>query len=154
MTNSSYISFSHRKLALIIGNDNYSRPENRLSQSMKNVNGLSDLLKTINFQVKISVNSNKHQMETDIHDFSEMINNGDLILFYFSGHGYQVNGKNYLIPVDDNRIKTNRDVEDFAISVESLLTHLIKRNPSYATILILDCCRLYLLRNTAGSYGK
>jgi uncharacterized caspase-like protein len=143
-----------RKIALIIGNDDYRRPENRLSNSINNAKKLSNVLKTINFNVTTACNLGKHQMITDINAFSKTIDDRDLTLFYFSGHGYQVNGQNYLIPIDDARIQTNRDVEDFAIEVESRLACLVKRNSSYATILILDCCKPYAMQGASTATCK
>ena len=89
-----------------------------------------------------------------IRNFAKTINDGDLILFYFSGHGYQLNGKNYLIPVYDTILQNEKDVEEFAIDVEQVITLLAERNPSYANILILDCCRSYKLKNASASNGK
>jgi uncharacterized caspase-like protein len=135
-----------RKLALIIGNNNYSRPSNRLNQSINNANDLNDLLKSINFNVTMYTDGNAEMM-LKITNFAKTIKDGDLVLFYFSGHGYQVKDKNYLIPVDDAEIESDKDVEDIAINVERTFERLVERNPSYVTIFILDCCRPYLLKN-------
>jgi uncharacterized caspase-like protein len=88
-------------------------------------------------------------LTTDIVDFSKKVCDGDLILFYFTGNVYQLNDKNYLIPIDDARIETSRDIEDFTVDVELVLTRLIKRNPSYVTIFILDCSSPYVLRGAS-----
>ena len=154
MASSNLTSSDQRKLALVIGNENYSRSRNRLNHSVSNVKQLSDLLRTIDFDVETACNLNKQQMNTRITDFSKMIGNGNLILIYFSGHGYQVNGKNYLIPVGDGQIESNRDIEDFAFDVEKMLERLVKTNRPYVTILILDCCRPYLLNNASASSCK
>ncbi|CAF2154580.1 unnamed protein product [Rotaria magnacalcarata] len=144
-------SSSCRKLALIISNGNYRKESNKLSQSINNANDLRDSLKKINFDVKTANNLTKKEMTSQIIDFSELIKNGDLVLFYFCGHGCQLNGKNYLIPVDDATIQTDRDVEDFAVNVERTITRLLGRNSSYATIFILDCCVPYTLVNPSRS---
>jgi uncharacterized caspase-like protein len=154
MATSNLSSSGRRKLALIIGNDNYARPQNRLNHSTSNARELSNLLRTIGFDVKTASDSDKQQMNTHITNFPKTIGDGNLILIYFSGHGYQVNDKNYLIPVGDAQIESNRDVEDFAIDVEKMLERLVKTNPSYVTILILDCCRSYLLNNASASSCK
>jgi uncharacterized caspase-like protein len=143
-----------RKLALIIGNGNYHRPENRLNNSIKNAQELTNLLKTINFEVKTQCNRKKHDITMDFIDFSEKVRDGDLIFLYLSGHAYQVSDKNYFIPTDDARIETNRDVEDFAIDIELMLTRLVKKNPSYVTILILDCCRPYVMKGASAATCK
>jgi uncharacterized caspase-like protein len=154
MASSSQDSSDHRKLAFIIGNGDYQRTENRLSNSVNNAKQLSDLLKTIAFNVKTVYNLTKHQMTKELIDFAKMINDNDLILFYFLGHSCSISGKNYLMPVDDDRIESNRDVEDFAINVESMLSRLVKRNQSYVTILILDCCRPYVLKDASQATCK
>jgi uncharacterized caspase-like protein len=139
-------SSRRRKLALVIGNGNYSRPSNRLTHSINNAIDVSDLLNRINFNVTTYTDANT-EMKEMIVDFAKTIKPDDLILFYFSGHGYQVQGKNYLIPVDDDEIKTKRNIEDIAINVERTIERLVEKNPSYVTIFILDCCRPYVLKN-------
>lgn len=143
-----------RKLALLIGNGDYHRPENKLRNSKNNVKELENLLKTISFDVTTLHDAGKHQMKAGFNDFTKKIGKGDIIFIFFSGHGYQVNAKNYLIPVDDARIATKMDVEDFAVSVESTLTSLVHSNLPYVTILILDCCRPYVLKSTSGASCK
>jgi uncharacterized caspase-like protein len=154
MTNFECRSSSFQKLALIIGNDNYYRPDNRLSHMAENVRTLSDSLKTINFQVTTAYNATKKEMTTCITDFSKLINKDDLVLFYFGGHGYQVNDKNYLIPIDDANVEEDEDIEDFAIDFEEILEHLVSRTRSFVNIFILDCCGIYSLSNTETSYCK
>jgi uncharacterized caspase-like protein len=146
--------FNRRKLALIIGNSDYHRPENRFNSSINNAKELSNILKTINFEVETSFNRSKHEMNTDIVDFAKRVTDGDLILFYFTGHGYQLNDKNYLIPIDDAKIETNRDIEDFTVDVELMFARLMKRNPSYVTIFILDCSSPYILKGASASHRK
>jgi uncharacterized caspase-like protein len=80
-------------------------------------------------------------MISAISNFSKTIVDNDLVLFYFSGHGYQINGRNYLLHVDDDLIETNEDVENYAISVEYCLHQLTQKNSSCVTVFILDCCR-------------
>jgi uncharacterized caspase-like protein len=86
-------------------------------------------------------------MVSNINAFKKTIIDGDLVLFYFSGHGYQVKDKNYLMPVDDDKIETEEDVEDYAICVETTIDRLAKTNRSYVTMFILDCCRKYWPKN-------
>ena len=144
MTSSHENSFNHRKLALIIGNENYQRSENELSHSTETIQELSNLLTKIGFRVTTSTNLEKYDMTTEIISFSRTIKDGDLVLFYFSGHGYQVNGINYLIPTNDTWIKTDRDVEDFGINFNRMLRRVLEQNSSYVNIFILDCCRPYI----------
>ena len=142
-----------RKLALVIGNGNYSRAENQLTHSTGNARALSDALKAIGFTVTLACDVEKQEMTNNIIDFSKTINNGDVILLYFSGHAYHIKGKNYLIPVRDTHIESDRDVEDFSIDLGRTLTRLVEKNPSHATICILECCSTYLLKNASAASG-
>jgi uncharacterized caspase-like protein len=142
-----------QKLALIIGNDDYNERHNKLTHSIYNANDLSDSLNKIGFDVTLHTDPDIQMMKL-IRSFAKTINDGDLVLFYFSGHGYQLNGKNYLIPVYDTIIQNETDVEEFAIDVEQIHTLLAERNPSYVTIIILDCCRSYKLKDASTSKGE
>ena len=144
-----------QNLALVIGNSNYSRSYNKLDHSLNNVIDLSESLKKIGFNVTTINDLTKKDMITRIIQFCKTVNDGDLVLFYFSGHGCCVNGQNYLIPVDDTKIdNTDRDMQDFGVNVEGTIARLVERNPSYATIIILDCCTPYKLNLSSASPGK
>jgi hypothetical protein len=152
MASSNQTSSDCRKLALIIGNDNYARPQNRLNHSISNARELNGLLRTINFDVTMHTDVATDIMVT-IKDFATKIKDGDLILVYFSGHSCQVNGKNYLIPVPGDQIEADIDIEVTANDVERILDRLLEKKP-YVTILILDCCRPYLLKGESTTNCK
>ena len=83
----STISICRRKLALVIGNENYSRFENRLRHHVNDASDISVALRNIKFNLTYL------QMLSTIKNFSQTIVDDDLVLFYFSGHGYQINDK-------------------------------------------------------------
>ncbi|CAF3991946.1 unnamed protein product, partial [Rotaria sp. Silwood1] len=143
MATSNAGSSFRRKRALVIGNNNYSRPDSKLRHCINDANDLSKLLEKISFKVTTHHDLTNEQMVKAIRDFGNTIVDGDLVMFYFSGHGYQVKDKNYLMPVDDAKIETDEDVEDYAFEVDKTLERLANRNQSYVTIFILDCCRQY-----------
>lgn len=143
MATSTKDSTEGQKLALIIANGDYHRPENKVSNYRDNVQQLVTSLQSMDFKVETSVNRNKHDLTTDAIEFSKRIRNGDLVVCYVIGNANQVGEKNYLLPVDDANIQNERDIEDVAIDIESLFKRLVKRNPSHVTVLVLDCCRSY-----------
>jgi uncharacterized caspase-like protein len=144
----------HRKIALVIGNQNYSRPKNRLHHSINDADDLSAALRNIKFHVITKHNLTNSQMVSTISNFSKTIVDGDLVLFYFSGHGYQINGRNYLMHVDDDLIETDEDVENYATSLERSLHQLTQKKPSFVTVLILDCYRLPYSKNKKKTKGR
>jgi uncharacterized caspase-like protein len=154
MATSNVISSSRGKLALIIGNNNYSSPGNQLRNSINDADDLNKALQKINFTVNINHNLTNAGMSLAINSFLKTINDGDLVLFYFSGHGYQVGAENYLMGTDDTKIETEDDVESFAIPVERTINRFAAKNSSYVTIFILDCCRVFWPKNTPKPKGK
>lgn len=137
--------WSHRRLALVIGNDKY-QSNNTLSYSKNNASDLKATLEQIQFNVTLLLNVQQELMN-NIADFAKNINDGDLILFYFSGHDYQIDNENYLIPTHDSKIQTDSDIQDFGCKARSALQRLTRDNPSYVTIFILDCSSPYDLKN-------
>ena len=135
-----------QKWAFVIGYDEYSRPDNKLNTSMKNANKLTTLLKKSKFKFMKPKEDSTDIME-QVQEFTRKIEDGDLILFYFSGHGYQLEGKNYLIPTDDSRIDKSNDVIDLGTSITSIVKRLLSDKPSCMAIVILDCCRPYVIEN-------
>ncbi|CAF3033305.1 unnamed protein product [Rotaria sp. Silwood2] len=89
-------------------------------------------------------------MEKGIDDFSRSIRAGDLVLFFFSGHGVQREEQNYLIPCDDNRIQAFSDLKYRAINAQRTLELMIDNDP-FLIVYLLDCCRTYCLPNVPKS---
>jgi hypothetical protein len=81
---------------------------------------------------------------------------GDLILFYFAGHGCQFEEKNFLLPagyIYDSSINERQYIEKNSINAQYILHQIEARKPC-ATIVILDCCRIYVKnRSMNGSQG-
>ncbi len=136
------------RVALVIGNADYSSSS---AQSLKNpvrdAKGMSEALKKLKFQVLRLENANQATMENAFRAFGQKLKadaktHDDVVaLFYYSGHGAQVNGKNYLLSVNSN---TNYDVTDVKRSGVVPLTKLFKElNAADKTtnIIILDACR-------------
>ena len=138
---------ARRKLAVLIGNDKYRRENNRLTHSAKNVHGLTVLPRSIDFELVdayVNVRQDKG-MHTLRRTFVEKINEGDVVLFYFSGRACHLHGTNYFIPTDDKPIKSEYDVPDFSINVPHAFELLTERNKSYVTIFIVDGSTPYCL---------
>lgn len=139
-TNATPLKFQ-RKIALVIGNQNYQRSENTLHNSKTDAFDISAALRNIQFRVTTAYNLTYLDMVSTISNFSKTLIDGDLVLFYFSGHGYEINGKNYLMHIDDHLIESGEDVENYAIRLEYCLDQLSQQCTPGVAIFILDCCR-------------
>src|SRR5579871_4618633 len=88
----------HRKRALIIGNQSYTKQP--LTNSVNDANDLDKALRTIGFDIELGIDCTLDEMTGLIDTFTDQIKDQDLVLFYFAGHGVQFQGENYLLPVD------------------------------------------------------
>jgi len=126
-----------QRLALVIGNSNYE------SSPLRNpVNDASDMalaLQKVGFTVVLKKNADLQTMEEAIEDFGNKLKLGGVGLFYYAGHGLQVNGVNYLIPI---RAKINKetDVRYKAVDAGRVLDEMANANNGF-NMVILDACR-------------
>ncbi|CAF1020209.1 unnamed protein product [Rotaria sordida] len=133
-----------RKLALVIGIGKYDHCE-ELQNPENDANDMSSALESIDFNVTKRLHLRRAEMQRVLIDFENSIEQDDMVLFYFAGHGIQWEDQNYLIPKDTptlNGAVLNR----CAINAQDIIDTLSDRNP-YVTIFLLDCCRKYHLCN-------
>lgn len=123
--------------AVIIGNSDYQSPERNLTNPVNDARLLESTLSKYGFQVSTLLNATRSQTRNLIHATAENLAPTDDLVFYFSGHGIQVNGINYLIPVGSD-IRTEVDCEDEAITANWIVEKLSEAQNS---IFILDACR-------------
>ncbi|CAF0902712.1 unnamed protein product [Adineta steineri] len=141
----------HKKRALLIGNNNYKK-NSPLRYCTNDAEDLSKKLQEIDFEITVGTNLTYEQMDRTIETFKEKINPDDLVLFFFAGHGCQSSHRNFLMPIDDDRIKTNIDLEHRAINAQFVLEKIMSRRPS-AAIFLLDCCRNSFVGESSNSNG-
>ena len=123
--------------ALIIGNSHYEI--GALKNPQHDAQDIAEALKNQGFAVSLHLDSTQEQMEAAISDFGRKLYQGGVGLFYYAGHGVQVDGENYLIPVGA-RIESASDVRYKAVNVGQILGKMGEvRNG--LNIVILDACR-------------
>jgi uncharacterized caspase-like protein len=112
---------TEQRIALVIGNSAYS------SGPLKNpVNDATDMaatLKKLGFKVVLKKNANLETMEGAIEDFGNLLKKGGVGLFYYAGHGVQVNGVNYLIPIGA-KVNKESDVRYKAVNAGQILDEM------------------------------
>lgn len=128
---------TERRTALVIGNSTYS------SSPLKNpVNDAMDMaatLQKLSFKVILKKNADLETMEEAIEDFGNRLKKGGVGLFYYAGHGVQVNGVNYLIPIGA-KINKESDVRFRAFDAGRVLAEMENANNGL-NIVLLDACR-------------
>lgn len=136
-TQTSTINSNSPRLALLIGNANYK--VSPLRNPTNDVREMHKVLERVGFTVYIYENIDLGSMRKVIREFGERITKEHIGLFYFSGHGIQVDGKNYLLPVDID-IRHEDEVASSAVEVGFLLSKLEAANNTL-NMVILDACR-------------
>jgi hypothetical protein len=129
-----------KRVALVIGNGKYQHaglPE--LANPTHDAEDIAKALRGFGFEVIERKNQSMEEMDSAITEFGRKIANSEAALFYFAGHGLQVKGQNYLIPVDAN-IESEAQVPFKSINVNQLLEEMDNAK-SQANIVMLDACR-------------
>jgi hypothetical protein len=142
-----------RRMALIFGNDAY--PWKPLANAVNDARALAAALQRTGFapaDIALVTDANLKQMQRAGREFVEKLRPGDLAFVYYSGHGVELRGENFLIPVDFPADSTELEVRDEAYSAQQLLRSL-EETEARTRILILDACRNNPLRATRSAGG-
>jgi uncharacterized caspase-like protein len=131
------IQVKEKRFALVIGNGSYKSAP--LRNPTNDAHDMALVLKTLGFEVTHLENAEYRAMVRAIRNFGKQLQNGGAGLFYFAGHGIQVNGRNYLIPVDAE-IETESDVKFETVDAGRVLGKMEDAGNDL-NIVILDACR-------------
>ena len=131
------IQVQDKRIALVIGNGAYK--SSPLANPVNDANDIASALKGCNFEVIKSINATRKDMRKAIRTFGDEINKGAVGLFYYAGHGIQVDGENYLVPIGAE-VYTEAEVEDECLKVSSVLRQMESAG-NRLNIIILDACR-------------
>jgi len=140
-----------RRLALVIGNDSYLHV-GALTNARSDAKAVAEELKTAGFdQVTLKQDLTQKMMEAALRELKTHVAGGDDVVFYFSGHGVQFGGSNYLIPVDmtaDNEAQ----VTDDAVPLQRILNDLSDARANF-TLAIIDACRTNPFKDSGRALG-
>ncbi len=125
------------RIALVMGMARYQSLPG-LDNTANDARAMADTLETIGFDVTLAVDASGAEITQLLDDFAFRSEVADLALVYFAGHGIEVQGENFLIPVDA-QVQSNRDVQRQSISLKQLLAAVDRARKM--RIVILDSCR-------------
>ena len=134
-------SAAQARVALVIGNAAYSEDIGSLKNPGNDATDMAATLRQLGFAVTLVRDANHQRMDEAVEDFSRQLGPGSVGVFYYAGHGVQVGGRNYLIPLGA-RITTEAVVPYQAVAAEAVLARMEAAGQGQAlTIMILDACR-------------
>ncbi|MCK6452439.1 MAG: caspase family protein, partial [Alphaproteobacteria bacterium] len=126
------------RVALVIGNASYAAMP--LANPVNDARLMAETLRALGFEVIQRENASKREMELAILDFGEKLKSAGAGVFYYAGHGLQVRGRNYLIPVEA-AIETEAAARVEGVDVDLVLAEMGDARNAAANIVILDACR-------------
>jgi uncharacterized protein len=125
------------RVALVIGNSNYANAS--VLQNPGNDSGaMADKLETIGFEVSLAQNLDGQSFRVALGEFTEKALRAELAVVFYAGHGIELSGRNYLIPVDA-KMKSEATAQYEAIALDQVLTAV--QQASDLGIVMLDACR-------------
>jgi uncharacterized caspase-like protein len=131
-------ALAEKRVALVMGNSAYQNVS-RLANPANDSEAMSATLKRAGFDVvDLKRDLKVNEMRRALRDFSDHVRDADIAIVYFAGHGIEIDGTNYLIPVD---AVLERDIDAFdeAIPLDRLLT--VIEPAKQLRLVILDACR-------------
>jgi len=144
--------YSARQLALVIGNSQYEYRS--LDNPVNDATDIAAKLRQMGFEVTLKLDLNQVKMGRAIRAFTtRLANNSGVGLFYFAGHGAQVDGVNYLLPIDNNKIGDKQDLKAHAVNVGVQVLERMELVNNHLNIIILDACRDDPYRGARGTRG-
>ena len=136
----SFFSFSQeeKRLALVIGNSNYDSIA-KLANPVNDAKLIAKTLDSLDFEVILATDLDEENFMIKIIEFRNKRKNYDVGFVYYAGHGIQIDGENYLLPVNKN-FDEEWKVKKDAINVNDVMDYLTASTDE-VNILILDACR-------------
>jgi uncharacterized caspase-like protein len=122
----------------VIGNDSYQHAD-ALTTARADARAVSDALKATGFKVTLRQDVTQQSMKEAIRTFKGEVAGGDEVIFYYAGHGVQLEGMNYMIPVDTAG-ETPDQLKDDSVSLQRVLDDMQDQKARF-TLAIIDACR-------------
>lgn len=131
-----------RKIAILIGNDNYDDPNRKLNCAVNDATSLGDMLQKLNFDTSIYRDVDEKNFSRAMVEFSRKLPEYEVGLFFFAGHGFQIEGNNYL-GCTDTSFADDVSMKHTAYPLQDILNDL-QGSSLQVKILIIDACRTYM----------
>ncbi|CAK0750683.1 conserved hypothetical protein [uncultured Gammaproteobacteria bacterium] len=140
---------SEDRVALVIGNAAY--PAAPLQNPVNDARDMAEKLRAVGFDVIVRENATKSGMESAIAEFGDRLHDGSVALVFYSGHGLQVGGRNFLVPIDA-KIQSEQQVRLQTIDADILLDQLAAAH-TRVNLVVLDACRNNPFERARGAGG-
>ncbi|MEP1032001.1 caspase family protein [Ekhidna sp.] len=130
---------SQKRVALVIGNAAYAGT-GALNNTVNDAKSMATTLETLGFEVTSVLDGSYEDMKRAIYKYGSSIRDVDVSIFFYAGHGLEIEGVNYLVPVD-SEIASPLDVKLKSIPLTGVLRTIEYANEDGLNMIILDACR-------------
>ncbi len=131
-------ALAERRVALVVGNSSYSAVP-KLPNPSRDANAVARMFKDAGFEtIETYLDVGNLDFKRAIRKFEDTAVDSDIAVLYYAGHGLEIGGTNYLIPIDA-RLASDRDAPDEAIPLDRLV--LSADGAKKLRVIILDACR-------------
>jgi hypothetical protein len=124
--------------ALVFGNAKYENG-GVLKNPANDAADVSAKLASYGFHVIVATDANNKEMDKKLKEFKKILDSNDVGLFFFAGHGMQIDGRNYLLAVDTD-ISDETDAKHSSLSLDKVID-VMEKSKASTKIIILDACR-------------
>ena len=145
-------ALADKRVALVIGNSTYVNVP-RLPNPANDAPAVADLFKAVHFDsVQLRLDAGIADLRRAVSDFAYLAADADIAVVYYAGHGMEIDGNNYLVPIDA-KLARDFDVDDEALSLDRVLRAIEPARRLH--LVILDACRdnpfLKTMKRSVGS---
>jgi len=129
------------RIAFVVGNDRYESVSS-LQKAVNDARSVAQSLQKLGFEVVLTENATRRTFNSRFSAFENRIRSGDTVFLFFAGHGVELDGANYLIPVDAPKPTGSQqsELKDESISTDGLIQRM-KARGARTQIVVLDACR-------------
>ena len=143
------VQAAERRVALVIGNAAYESPDAVLKNPGNDAEGMAEALGRLGFEVVLGTDLDQKGFLVKLKEYEKAARGADVALFFYAGHGLQVKGKNWLMPIDA-KLESDLDLEFSAVRLDTVMG----RMGGTKKLVFLDACRNNpLARGLARSMG-
>ena len=141
---------AQNRLAFVTGNDLYQNVD-PLKKAVNDARAMAQGLQRLGFQVTLGENLKRRDFIERFNAFENTVKAGDIVFLFYSGHGVELDGANYLIPTDAPKVAPHQQslLKDELISTDNIIQRL-KARGTKSQVIVLDACRENPFRQAGG----
>src|SRR6202049_97655 len=132
---------AEKRVALVIGNNDYKNVP-KLQKAVNDARTMGNTLKQLGFSVMVAENQTRQAFSETLLAFDKAVEPGDTAFFFYAGHGFEIAGQNFLLPVDVPAATEGQEelVRDASVLADRIIERLQNKKARTA-ILVFDACR-------------